>query len=400
MEYIIILGASLNQKPVYLEARKLKLKIVGIDKNINSPCKKYCHNFISESFKNTKSCIRQLRKLDVKFSGIITFGVEASIEVAKIAKYFNLNSVKLKVAKWTTYKSLRSKRLKDKGVLIPKFLVLKKIKKKINFNFPFIVKPVDSSGSRGVSLVSNMTEYLKAFKDAQNISLRKEVIIEEYVKGKELSIEGFVLNNELFITGVADRYYLDIKKTKPSIVEFMGVMPSKINTQLANKVNIVFKKSIKALNIEGGPVKGDLIVKKNNVYVLEIASRTSTAFAAEMQKFSSGVNIPKILVLWSIGKKIEKKLIYKNCKYFISHRYLNHKVGKILKIEGLKNSRNSRGIKILKVLKKLQKGDFLNKINYMNRILYVISCSNDYQKSIELSKKALRKIKITYEKKK
>ena len=400
MGYIIILGASLSQKPVYLEAKKLRLKIVGIDKNLNSPCKKYCHNFIFESFKNTKACIQQLKKLNVKFSGIVTFGAEASIEVATIAKYFNLNSVKPKVAKWTTYKSLRSKRLNDKRVLIPKFLVLKKIENKLKFKFPFIVKPVDSSGSRGVSFVKNKVEYLKAFKEAQRVSLKKEVIVEEYIKGKELSIEGFVLNKKLFVTGIADRYYLDIKKTQPSIVEFMGVMPSKINIQLADKVNSVFNKSIKALEIDGGPVKGDLIIKKNNVYVLEIASRTSTAFAAEMQRYSSGINLPKILVLWSIGKKIEKKLIYKNCKNFISHRYLNHKPGKIIKMDGLKESRNSKGIKILKMLKKVKKGDFLDKINYMNRILYVISCSNDYQKSIELSKKALRKIKIFYERKK
>ena len=91
----------------------------------------------------------------------------------------------------------------------------------------------------------------------------------------------------------------------------MGIMPPNISIQKKNLIINKFKKAVKALQIDEGPTKGDLIVKNNKVYILEVTSRTSPTFASETQKLSTGINIPKILLLWSLNKKIESHL-FKN----------------------------------------------------------------------------------------
>ena len=150
MRNIVILGASVIQEPLYIEAKNLGINVISIDQNKSAVCKKYAAKFICLSFKNTKKCISEIKKLKLKIDGVVTFGVEASIYVAKIAEEFNLKSVNRKVAEWTTHKALRSERLLKKKILIPKFFYLKKYNKEKKFNYPFILKPTDSSGSRGV----------------------------------------------------------------------------------------------------------------------------------------------------------------------------------------------------------------------------------------------------------
>ena len=72
-------------------------------------------------------------------------------------------------------------------------------------SYPAIIKPVDGSGQRGVYKVNNYQEVLDVFERSISCSKRKELIMEEFVDGPEISVNSFMFNGELKFSLVSDR---------------------------------------------------------------------------------------------------------------------------------------------------------------------------------------------------
>ena len=116
-----------------------------------------------------------------------------------------------------------------------------------------------------------------------------------------------MLDSKPYITGIAERHFLDINETFPEFIEYGGTMPPTFSESLIEECKKVFTSAIKALNINCGPSKGDLIIKDGKVYVLEITSRTSPGFASEMQPLNSGIEPLRVLIQWATGNFVSAK---------------------------------------------------------------------------------------------
>ena len=95
------------------------------------------------------------------------------------------------------YKMLQA--AKSLGVHVPKtFLISNDSTSEYNFRYPCVVKPVDSDGSRGVRIVKNCEELNNALNSARVYSLNKECIVQDYIKGQEYVVDGFMYNNNYY----------------------------------------------------------------------------------------------------------------------------------------------------------------------------------------------------------
>jgi len=390
---LIILGAGPQQIKVYETAKRLGIKTVGIDFNPKAEAKHLCDYFLLASVKDADDCIRKLESTNLRFSGVITCGVEVSPQVSKIAKHFSLKGIPQDVALKTTHKGVRSKCLDEANIPIPKFF---RLKEPIlpDLNFPFVVKPSDSSGSRGVRQVKNKKEFLLAFEEASLISSDNEVIAESFEVGTEISIEGFVINKKMTVTGVAERHFAPVEQTYPNFLEYGGTMPPSFSKENIEQAKKVFMDATEALGIEEGPSKGDLILTPSGVKVLEITSRTSPGFASESQPLAYGINVLEVLILWAIGKKIPDGALEPKWNKAIAHRYFKHKPGKVISVNGLRELSSQPGVEVVLMLNKVKKGDVLDKMNYMNRILYVTTVADSSDEAIKLADLALASIEI------
>ena len=319
-----------------------------------------------ESVKNLqKSCSH--RRLGLIPDGVVTCGVEVSPSVAAIAEHFNLPGVPIEVAEVTTNKEKRSRKLRASGVLIPKFEALHR-KVLPNLSFPFVVKPSDSSGSRGVRQVRTLEDFDEAYTEAKDLSTDGVVICEELLAGVEVSIEGFVDQGVLTVTGVAERHFLAHEDSFPYFLEWGGTMPPYFSKDLIQKCCNAFKEGVDALGIKNGPTKGDLLISaENDVYILEITSRTSPGFAADMQPLQSGVEPLKALLMWAVGNEFKPYLTPKFSRG-VAHRYLLHTPGTVTRLSGLGYLTEQPGVERVLQLKDVQIGDRLGEVSYMNRI--------------------------------
>jgi len=291
---ILIIGAGLLQVPAISCANDLGLTTVVTDYNKDAPGMKIADYPIVISTRDVDGTVRIIKEFNkkVKIDGVITIGTDASMTVAAVSNALNLPGIEYENALAATNKLKMRERFEKHNVPIPKFYKcwsltdLKNISKMLDF--PMVIKPVDNMGARGVMKIENENCLEMAFDNAKNSSPSGELIVEEYMKGPELSIDALIYNNEIFITGVADR----IIEREPYFIEIGHVMPSNLPKEVIDDAVDVFKKGIKALGLNTGAAKGDIKITDKGAKVGEIAARLSGGFmSAYTYPYSSGVNL-------------------------------------------------------------------------------------------------------------
>jgi biotin carboxylase/isopentenyl diphosphate isomerase/L-lactate dehydrogenase-like FMN-dependent dehydrogenase len=302
---ILIIGAGILQTPAIRMARDLGLRTVVTDYNPNAYGMKFADFPIVMSTRDVDGTVRVAKEFTsklAKLDGVITIGTDASLTVAAVQHALDLPGNRIDVAEATTNKIKMRRRLEEGGIPQPKFFpcwsyddVVDASKK---LGFPFVIKPADNMGARGVMKVKGPEVIRFAYERAKNASPRGEIICEGFMDGPELSIDALVWDGQIFITGVADR----IIEFPPYFVETGHIMPTNLPKEKVNDALEVFKQGVRVLGIEVGAAKGDIKITESGAMVGEIASRLSGGFmSAYTYPYSTGVNLIQSAINIAMG---------------------------------------------------------------------------------------------------
>ena len=356
-DYFIILGGGLDQKYLIENVKSLGYKIILFDKNKNCFASKKVNLFLNINFQNYKKIIFELKKLkkknNIQYHGILTMGSDIPIILTKIAKALNLFSQNLYSAKVSQNKILMKKFFKKHKIKTPNFAIIDNFNKAKKFFInnklsEVVIKPYNSSGSRGVFRIKNLHE-LKVYKKIiyKNYGQNK-ILIEEFIDGPQLSTESILFNGKIFTPGFSLRNYLDTKYLLPQIIENGGVMPNKLD-RYRNKVEVIKLKLAKLLKINSGVIKGDFVLdKNNNIQIIEFTTRLSGGdFSESLAPLSNGINYVKELIKIYARKEITDNNLLIKKKIFCANRYFFTPPGKLQKIRGLNKIKKISNIKKL-----------------------------------------------------
>lgn len=395
-EYLIVLGASVHQAPIYRTAARLGLKTVALDYNKDAEAIKYADAFILASVRNSnkKECIEKLRASGLKYSGVVASGIEASPLASAIAKEFNLIWVSEETAHKTTNKGARAVALENAGIPVPKFKICRDALVPMGMDFPFVVKPSDNSGSRGVRTVTSEKEWGEAYEEAKSLSSDGQVIVEELLHGSEVSIEGFVIDGEMFIHGFSDRNF--IPGYEPYFMEDGSTSPTSLSVETVAEVKRIFSEAAKVVGVHVGPCKGDLIVTEEGVKVLEITSRFSPLFPM-VTPHMTGMDPLEVLILWATGKDVPKSMLQSKFSKAMAHRYFFHKPGRITKVTGFEDLGKQPGVKEVITLHEFSVGDIIAPPSYINRLFYIATIADTREQAVAEAERALKTVRIEVE---
>jgi len=258
---------------------------------------------------------------------------------------------------------------------------------------PIIVKPVDSSGSQGISFVENREELPYAIQEAFKHTKSKFVLIEKFIEGTHHDVNGFFYNKKFYKCGVMDRYFTPF----PYCVPIRGYYPSALPKQIIDKIYKVTEKAAKSIGIEEGPVKGDIVLSDDNVYIYEISNRFhGDVSTSHLYTFCRSVS-PIELYMQTLYQQRE---VYNGdmptpnniCGWYV----LNFKPGKINEIKGLDRARNIRGVEKILLNKKV--GDTINPLKDNTDVPgFVWICGKTRKDIHEKYNKVMETIMIEYE---
>ena len=396
---LLILGAGIESIDGYLKAKKINCKIIAVDKNKNAPSLKYADKYIEASIHNYSEILKKIKKEKYQIDGVIAFS-DVSFVAAKLSNYFKTNTIPIKSAEITSNKFLFKKKMSN-YFNIPKFTKIKnlnEIKNLINRKKKkYILKPVDNSAARGVIAIDRYSNLDWAYRYSMKYSKKNYLIAEEYINGPQLSTEGIVFNGKYIHLCSFDRNYEFLKKYKPFIIENGGSTPSSIAKKNNKKINKILSKVVKKLKLKNGTLKGDLIIHKNKIFLLEVATRLSGGWLSSVTIPNSvGVNLIEFAIKNSLGVKINKDEILPKFNKYIVQRYLFPKKG-LIKSISIKDRSLLKRKEILSFKIFIKKNLLIEKIDsHASRIGHVIVKSASLRKGIFLASKILKNIDIKY----
>ena len=397
-EFLICLGCANDQIPMYERARELGIKTIGVDYNPKSPAFEYCDIPLIVSIKHPDVLIPALEafQTEFKFIGVMTMGVEISPIVSLVAKHFGLISVDESTAFITTNKCARSMRLSENNIPIPKYQILQ-YHSNITIDMPFVVKPSDSSASRGVRRVDRKEDVEQAFEEARSFSSDGRVLVEEMLVGDEISIEGFMVNGTMHVTGFADRNYSTIPNSidQPFFIEDGSHSPTLLPHDIYKQACDVFERAALACGITDGASKGDLLVQNGTVYVIEITSRLSGGgFCSRIQALQNGTDIITASIQWHCGLPVDIELLKPKFNKAVTHRFYFHKSGIITSIEGINTIMEMPGVKYYIQQYPFEEGFELKPVSYINRLFYIITQADTIPEAVKYAEDAINSVKI------
>ncbi|MDZ4227364.1 MAG: ATP-grasp domain-containing protein, partial [Patescibacteria group bacterium] len=283
--------------------------------------------------------------------------------------------------------------LQKAGIPIPKFEVMDGPGFP-SMELPFVVKPSDNSGSRGVRVVNTKGEWGSAYQEALSLAGDGRVVVEELLQGDEISIEGFVLDGEMIVHGFSDRNFSS--GYEPYFMEDGSTSPSKLAPSVVAEAKAVFARAVKALGITEGPSKGDLLVTKEGIKVLEVTSRLSPLFPMTAP-YTTGADPLEATIRWATKMPIPHSLLEPKFNKAMAHRYFFHQPGKVTDIEGLDGLENQPGVKVVVHLQEFAVGDVLTPPSYINRLFYIATVADDRDSAVAQAESALKTVRITTE---
>jgi len=399
-KYILCVGGGNESITGIKTAKRMGFGIILADRSKKSAAKKICDIFIKESTKNPSKIFNKIKSnFKKKVAGVISFGNDVPYEVNFLAKKLKLNYYNLKAAKTLSNKLLTRKFLEINKINSTPFHEVKSFHqlKKLVRNYPLgVLKPVDSSGARGVFLLSEKTSNLKEiFLSSLSFSKSKTCIFEKFISGDQLSTETIIYNNSAYTVGISDRNYNRIKEFYPNIIEDGSDMPSKYEIKYKESINKLMLDVARKLKIDNCILKGDLVVNNNKIYVVEIAGRLSGGnFSSVMIPKSVGVNLIKCAIKLCSNLRLTKKDLKIKSNNHVSQRFIfTQKKGVLKEIKFPKWIRNSKKL----VFKELNysKGYKIEKItNHTHRLGQIIVCDKNKKKTVEFAKRVIKETKL------
>lgn len=300
-EKIAVIGANEPLLPFYRQAKALGYEVIGIAIEKGAVCKKYCDRFYPVSFADKDLVVDVCRKEEV--DGIISFSLESALPtVAYVAKQLGLVSNSEESIKLTQSKFAQRQALETAGIPVPKYYLIENDSdlEKVNCRFPVIVKPVDSGGSQGIGKVESSDKLLDAYNYAISYSRTSKAIIEEYVDGREFSVE--------YISHQGNHYFLQItdKVTSgaPRFVEMQHHQPADIPASVWSRIQDMVEGALTALKIENSASHTEIKWNSNDeLYIIETGARMGGDYiSSDLVRLSTGYDFVEGAIKLAVNK--------------------------------------------------------------------------------------------------
>lgn len=305
-----MLGAGFMQGVAIRCARERGWEVVAVDGNPAAVCAPLADRFepIDLKDRDALACFALKLQQEGSLDGVFTAATDFSASVAWVAQVCGLPGHTFEAALNASDK-LRMRACFDRdGIPSPVFfgidqytrgkVVSLMANKKIEF--PVVIKPVDNMGARGCRKVETAESLDAAIDDAIRYSRNGKVIVEEYMDGPEFSIEGLVFDDELHMTGFADRHIF----FPPYFIEMGHTIPTSISESDIAALTAVFYKGVQSLGLTHGTVKGDMKLTRKGPMIGEIAGRLSGGYMSGWTfPYSSGINLTGAALDLAVGNR-------------------------------------------------------------------------------------------------
>lgn len=327
---ILLLGGSAQQVVAIKTAEALGYYTVLIDYLPDNPGQYVADKYYSDSTTDVEAVYRIAK--EEKVSGILAYASDpAALPAAIVAERLGLPTNPSKSVAILGVKDKFREFLHEHDFACPKFYTfspnddIEEVKSHVNdFTFPIVVKPTDSSGSKGVSKLQDLDNLGEAIKDADGYSRNKVLIAEEFIQ------RGFpeVIGGDIFIWNGKIILYGEMSCLRGNhgrgLVPIGEKRPSGLNIKQLSNIHKELQRLISKLGVKFGEMNIEIILDKNdNVHFLEVGPRAGGNMIPIQLSDAFGCDLVKANVLAAMGENPQLDLQPKDGCFmtYVLHSY-------------------------------------------------------------------------------
>jgi biotin carboxylase len=308
---LLLLGGLRYLIPVIKSAHEQGYYVITCDYLPNNIAHKYSDEYINASITDKEAILKIA--IDKQIDGIMSFAVDPGVLTASyVAEKMGLPGCPYKSVQILQNKVLFRNYLLDNGFNVPKAKGYKTYSEALQevelFNFPVIIKPTDSAGSKGVSRVDHIKDLKAAFDFAfQNVISDKRVIIEEYIEqlGFSSDCDSFSVDSDLKYVSFSNQYF-DSNAENPYTPSAYS-WPSFIDLKHQEELVSELRRLVRLLNLGTSIYNIETRVGTNGKsYIMEVSPRGGGNRLSEMLRYSTGTDLISLAVRAAIGEPIEE----------------------------------------------------------------------------------------------
>lgn len=301
---ILFLGASKFQLPPIKYAKEQGHHVITVDYLPDNPGHKFGDEYYNCSTTDMDAILKLSKKL--KIDGLVAYASDpAAPTQAYVANELGLPGNPYESVEILARKDLFRDFLRAHDFLSPNsksFYIVDDARPWFeSITKPVIVKPVDSSGSKGVSKIESANDLEKAFEYALQFSREKKVVVEEFFErvGYQVAGDGFVVDGKLVFRCWANEHFDKLcNKMVPIGESFPSIMTEYTQEQAHRET----QRLLDLLNIKQGALNFDFHYDKDgNFSFLELGPRNGGNLIPEVVKYATGVDMVKYTVDSAIG---------------------------------------------------------------------------------------------------
>jgi len=313
MKKLAIIGASYLQEPLVRKAHEMGIYTICFAWVEGATCRDLCDRFYDISIVEKEQILHICQQEHI--DGIATIASDvAAPTVAYVAGHMHLVGNDYEAAVRANNKYLMRNAFMAADVPCPKYLMMtqqdlpssEKLDILRDVQLPLIVKPSDRSGSLGVTKVETPAAFFPAVEKAISASFKKQAMVEEFIEGREISVEFISYQGKHYPLQITDK----VTTEAPHFVELAHHQPSTLTPEQFRQIYAITTRALDALGITNGASHSEYkITPQGRIAVMEIGGRMGGDFiGSDLVRLSTGYDFVRGVIDVALGHFLEPVL--------------------------------------------------------------------------------------------
>lgn len=304
---LMILGGSNCQLHAFWRARERSIDTVLADYTKNPPAKEVAMAHVPVSTFDARGCIEAGRQFGI--DGIMTLGTDQPVLTAALAADALCipSFLSISQARSVTNKMIMKKRLSAAGIKTAPYVFLSKKGdffdwkgEACNFTLkpPFVLKPLDSQGQRGIFKVDTKEELFSHLLETLSFSRESCALVEEFYESDEITVSGWIHQGQLTLLTITDRL---LYPDSTHIGVCIGHRFPSVHMNRYEEIRRLCEQLVSVFSLNGGPFYLQLLIGAEGIFVNELACRIGGAFEDVTIPYLTGFSILDAVIDGALG---------------------------------------------------------------------------------------------------
>lgn len=301
---IMLLGGNFYQMTATKAAKRLDCHVISVDYLPDNPAHKYADEYHNVSTIDKDAVLDLAKKLHI--DGIWSYASDVSAPTAAyVAEKMGLPTNPYNSVNILTHKDLMRDFLSKHNFNVPQGKGFNDYVEAYEYykslDSIVMVKPVDSSGSKGVIKVTKKEEFKDAFDIAMSFSISKKIIVEEFLErdGYQIAGDAFIVNGKIKFAGLMDEHF---DKLCNPLVPIGESYPTTLSNDRREIAISEIQRLMSLLGMKMGAINLDFMFdKRGKLYILEIGPRNGGNLITDAIKEASDVDLAEYTIKSAVG---------------------------------------------------------------------------------------------------